>query len=343
MSLYVIPVASDFRPTRFVVGGADDEMDLIRLLIGRAIAAGLQAEVIEAAPGPRSEAQYASPLDPRNGDVWIECAPADGGRDEIDGWGGGLRIDHHQPGDSGYGVAGFEGSSLGQLLRLLLEGGACPHKLGMWDVDDPTVFQFPAGWSDGGGAYGIGWGAHILKGAAYGCPGFHWFAVPPEWEAIGWADHDPVGFSRGGCPRFHPSAARAWLIARAVKAGRGVTEEQVGEALAMIEAAPTLPGYPLVYDLRGIPDLCPATLGADRQPVPGTGGRLGSAAFVAVLALPGRAALNWGAQGIRPAGRHLGLIGATGPDFREILASAGGVEIFGAPGKACGGYVPVAI
>ena len=80
-----------------------------------------------------------------------------------------------------------------------------------------------------------------------------------------------------------------------------------------------------------------------KQPVPGTGGRLGSAAFVAVLALPGRAALNWGAQGIRPAGRHLGLIGDTAalPVAAVLAAVPGIVDPYGAPGKACGGYVPV--
>ena len=366
MSLYVIPVAPDFRPTRFVVGGADDEMDLIRRLLGRAIADGLQAEIVEAAAGPRSEAQYASELNPCNGDVWIECAPAMqaacatcNGHGEVDGnhcpacggegWFAGrrlldfmraTRIDHHQPGDSGYKVAGFEGSSLGQVLRLLLEAGAHPHTLGLWDLDDPTIMGFPVAWSDCGGVYGFGWGVHISEGEAYGCPGFHWFRLPPEWEAIGWADHDPVGFLRGGCTRFPPSVARAWLIARAVKAGRGVTEADVVEALAMIEAAPTLPGFPAAYDLRGIPELCPATMGADRQPVPGTGGRLGSAAFVAVLAMPGKAALNWGAQGIRPQGRHLGLIGDTsGLDGPAILTSVGAVGVYGATGKACGGYV----
>lgn len=337
MSLHVVPVAPVFRPTRFVVGGADDEMGLIRLLILAAIDAGLMAEMVEveAAPSPRSEAQYASALAPCRGDVWIECAPADGGRDEIDGYGGAaLRIDHHQPGDAGYGrpaEESFAASSLGQLIALLLGSGVSPATLGLVPLDigpfgaDPGWQSFPQEW-------GASWG-WIENGVAWACP--------PEWVAVGAADHDPASFASGRVPGWTAAAARAWLIARSVAGGRGVTEGQVVEALAMIEAAPTLPGFPAVYDLRGIPELCPAIRGADGAPVPGTGGRLGSAAFVAVLALPGRAALNWGAQGIRPAGRHLGLIGATGPDFRDVLTAAKAVEAFGAPGKACGGYVPV--
>ena len=282
---------------RFVLGGPDDEMALIRTLILAAIAAGLDAELVEAAAGPRSEAQYASPVEPRAGDVWIECAPAVGGRAAIEA-AGGTRIDHHIPGDPGYGrpvEEAFAASSLGQLVRLLLERGV-------------TVGE-----------------------------------VSPEWIATGAADHDPVAFAGGRIPGWTATQARAWLIARAVAGGRGVTDAQVVEALAMIEAAPTVPGHPLVYDLRGIPELCPATMGADRQPVPGTGGRLGSAAFVAVLALPGRAALNWGAQGIRPAGRHLGLIGDTAalPVAAVLAAVPGIVDPYGAPGKACGGYVSV--
>lgn len=294
---------------RFVLGGPDDEMATIRTLILAAIAAGLDAEIVEAAPGPRSEAQYASAVTPREGDVWIECAPEAAYCPECGGAGwytgrrlldrvGATRIDHHQPGDLGYGrpvEEAFAASSLGQLVRLLVERGV-------------TVGE-----------------------------------ASPEWIATGAADHDPVAFAGGRIPGWTATQARAWLIARAVAGGRGVTDAQVVEALAMIEAAPTLPGFQAVYDLRGIPELCPATMGADRQPVPGTGGRLGSAAFVAVLALPGRAALNWGAQGIRPAGRHLGLIGDTAalPVAAILAAVPGIVDPYGAPGKACGGYAPV--
>jgi hypothetical protein len=253
------------------------------------------------------------------------------------------RIDHHQPGDPGYGVQGFAGSSLGQTLRLLLERGVSPHALGMWDLDDPTINTFPLGWSDCGGPYGFGFGVSIPEGAPYGAPGFHWFKVPPQWEATGLADHDPVGFAGGHYGWWSREAAREFLIARAVAAGRGFTAADVAEALTLIEAAPTLPGFPQVYDLRGIPELTPATLGADRKPVPGTGGRLGDAAFHAVICLPGKAALNWGAQGMRPAGRHIGLIGDTAAlPVTDVLASIPGIQgVYGAPGKACGGYVQV--
>ena len=241
---------------RFILGGADDEMTAISSLIRVAIAAGLKAEIVEAAPGPRSEAQYASTVEPQAGDVWIECAPlpatcppcagrgedaagyqsghcpycgghgALAGRELLDALGI-QRIDHHQPGDPGYGVQGFAGSSLGQTLRLLLERGVSPHALGMWDLDDPTINTFPLGWSDCGGPYGIGFGVNIPEGAPYGVPGFHWFKVPPKWEATGLADHDPVGFAAGHYGRWSRKAAREFLIARAVAGGRGFTAADV--------------------------------------------------------------------------------------------------------------------
>ena len=134
---------------RFVIGGNDDEMDTIVTLIRRAIAAGLDAEIVDAAPGvARSEAQYAqyaSTVPPREGDIWIECAPEAAYCPECGGEGwytgrrlldrvGATRIDHHQPGDPGYGrpvEEAFAASSLGQLLILLLERGVSPQALGM--------------------------------------------------------------------------------------------------------------------------------------------------------------------------------------------------------------------
>jgi hypothetical protein len=357
---------------RFILGGADDEMTAISSLIRVAIAAGLKAEIVEAAPGPRSEAQYASTVEPQAGDVWIECAPlpatcppcagrgedaagyqsghcpycgghgALAGRELLDALGI-QRIDHHQPGDPGYGVEGFAGSSLGQLLRLLLERGVSPQALGLHLVDDPTTYSFPEGWCDAGGPYGYGWGVWRDGSDRFNIHDFLWFRVPPQWEATGLADHDPVGFAGGHHGRWSRKAAREFLIARAVAGGRGFSEADVAEALRLIEAAPTLPGFPAVYDLRTIPELLPATSGADRKPIPGTGGRLGDAAFVAVLCLPGKAALNWGAQGMRPAGRHIGLIGDTAAlPVTDVLASIPGIQgVYGAPGKACGGYVQV--
>ena len=322
-------------PYRIVVGGDDDEMALI---IRIATAVGIP--VVRAHPSDvRGADQYASPVAPEAGDVWIECAPAPRA------FGPYTRIDHHQPGDPGYGVTGFEGSSLGQFLRLLLEAGAHPHTLGMWDLDDPTVYGFDPGWADCGGPYGYGFGMWIKEGEAYGVPGFHWFKVPPQWEATGLADHDPVGFAAGHYGRWDRTAAREFLIARAASGGRGFTAADVAEALRLIEAAPTVPGFPQVYDLRTVPELTPPVVRAG-QPVPGTGGRLGSAAFVAALCLPGKAVLNWGAQGDVPGkGRHLGLIGNTaGFDPLAVLAAVEGiVGIYGAPRKACGGYLPAVV
>lgn len=328
-----------------MLGGMDAEMSIIKQLVMAAITdGGLTAELVLASAWRRGEAQYQSELDVRAGDVWVECAPADGGRAEVD-TSFSRRIDHHQPGDSGYGLlpeAAFEASALCQVLRLLLSLGVCPHVLGLHDVDDPAVQDFPFGFSYTG-IYGYGWGKQVEEGEAYGKPGFHWFQVPQQWVLTGALDHDPVTACRGG--RWgYPSEVRKFLLDRALAEGQDVSAADLEEALRMIEAAPVLPGHPTVYDLRGVPELTPAERDAARQVVLGTGGRLGAAAFHAVVScLPGHTALNWGEQGHRPQGRHLGLIGDTSKlDVRAVLEAVGAIGVYGAPGKACGGYIPPA-
>jgi hypothetical protein len=111
--------------TRVVLGAGDPEMAACAAL---ARTHGL--EVIQAqAPNQTGALAPVSPFNaynatqpaPQAGDIWIEAAPADGGKPAVRGMGGEI-VDHHQPGDSGFGV-GPEGaisaSSLGQLAALL--------------------------------------------------------------------------------------------------------------------------------------------------------------------------------------------------------------------------------
>jgi hypothetical protein len=69
--------------------------------------------------GPARDA-YRSTIVPVAGDIWIECAPAVGGKAAITA-AGGVWIDHHFPGDPGYGAdptCAVGASSIGQLADL---------------------------------------------------------------------------------------------------------------------------------------------------------------------------------------------------------------------------------
>lgn len=110
---------------RAVLGAMDREMAAIK-----ALCEGAGVEVVQAATlgpdgsltpvGGQTTYQATSP-EPQAGDIWVECAPAQGGKSAL-ARAGALLVDHHEPGDFGHGrspVTAFEASSLGQILALL--------------------------------------------------------------------------------------------------------------------------------------------------------------------------------------------------------------------------------
>lgn len=356
---------------RVVLGAPDPEMAAILTLLGT-----LDIPVVCAIPGapddwrtdyapgavPRPWAReagrtaYRSDIEPEAGDVWIECAPTEGpsSRSPTGRCGGkagilaagGTVIDHHFPGDPGFGVlryvdvgaghpalctSAFEASSIGQLVALLAAAGRLPWPtLGM---DTPAEDAIP------GALWRLGSGWAVTVPSNEGCALFA--VVPSSLVMSGEADHSLAAFVRGACSTPEADAC-AWLVARLPEATRDILRE----ARDALHAAPRVIACYVpdghgdtelrtVADLRGFPSLAP-------------GGRLGDALVPAAM-LAGAAYVGWGAQGVTAQGRHLGFGGggegsAIGVyDFRPMLADLGCVGVYGDPARGVGGgYVPVA-
>ena len=106
--------------TTFVIGGHDSEMVQIESILidnGYTI---VRAEK-DGKRVRRHEAYDADYPKPRYDQVWIECSHHDYSKKEMKSLGIEI-LDHHHPGDSGYGKSPleyFEASSIGQLHKLL--------------------------------------------------------------------------------------------------------------------------------------------------------------------------------------------------------------------------------
>jgi len=183
-----------------------------------------------------------------------------------EGW---VRIDHHRPGDPGYGRPPDEflsASSIGQVIRALARLGAIPSS---WR-------RMSAGWAapltpqyaeDGTPVdyVGVPW----LRPAAGGGDAWdividaHTFArVPHEMVLAAAADHCLAAAYRGECPGVDPDALMRWRVeTRAAFQGRTVEEvlADVERARELLEDAPNerLAHGVYVADMRGqsIPEL----------------------------------------------------------------------------------------
>jgi hypothetical protein len=188
--------------------------------------------------------------------ILVECVDGDdlSPRDRV------IRIDHHRPGDPGYGLPPSDflrGSSLGQIVARLAQQGALPddwHRTrsenfpicrpgqigagsfsdaGLWAVglpDDPPVI----GEDVGGHPVSAGW----LKAV-----------IPEQVIIMAAADHCLGSAYKGECPGVDPEALLAWrMVSRAAFQGRAVAEVEAETAAARqaLRAAPMLlvPKYP---------------------------------------------------------------------------------------------------
>lgn len=196
----------------------------------------------------------------------VECAPAvlvGSPFDGIDWTGAAVKIDHHRPGDPGYGRPPeefFGASSIGQVLSVLRRHGPAFFDAGEWIT------------CDGGEPRDVG-------GFIIGMP--YADTVPQEVVLAAAADHCLAAAYRGECPGVDPDALMQWRAeTRAAHLGRSVDElladvERAREALraaALVELSGPLaceyhgatyePGcgacaHAVVHDLRGrdVPEL----------------------------------------------------------------------------------------
>ena len=105
---------------RIVLGSMDPEMEAIRSLCDRCGVASVVAQ--SGGRGCIPPTAYLVDVPSlREGDVWVECLPRGLSSGSI-AEGGAKRVDHHRPGDPGFGVPvedAVKASSLGQMAELL--------------------------------------------------------------------------------------------------------------------------------------------------------------------------------------------------------------------------------
>lgn len=218
-------------------------------------------------------------------------------------------VDHHRPGDPGYGRPPAEflaGSSLGQVISVLARLGRLP----VWElatIDSPALAAGDLGWEeDGGWQVGLS-GARAAR-------------IPDDLVLAAAADHCLAAAYRGRCPGIRPGVLRAWRIwTRADYQGRSMAEVErdVRRAEARLLAAPRVQvGEEWAQDMR-----------------PGRGAPCGAHG----PSCPGEEDGCWGDVPELPeAAAFLGLpflaIPRPGPDGRRKLvlqaASAAAVEAF---------------
>jgi len=175
-------------------------------------------------------------------------------------------IDHHRPGDPGYGLEParyMEASSIGQLLLLLAKEGAMARYLppevreGIEALVHHDYAMMPSSYPEDP----IYWWADPNVG------GLQWIYSDDEWDGnvMGYwprdevrlaaaADHCLGAAYRGQCPGVDPDALEAWRIkTRAAFQGRDEVDvrRDVEAAKAALQEAPKFGGHP-VADLRKV-------------------------------------------------------------------------------------------
>ena len=256
----------NIQPSQWVLGASDPEMALIERILRDSRQVVAHAEI--AGRRVRGEEMYRCDL-VSGPALYVECAPAGAPAD----------IDHHRPGDRGFGrppAEFLEASSVGQVLerlaatRRLTETQA--KKAGWRQVRRAPRPELGGGWFEN--ALPIGGDLLHGNGDYTGCPWVGWFAPPREILLTAAADHCLGAAYRGECPGVDPADLRAFRVAeRAAFQGRTVeeVESDITATLAAMEAAPRIvvrtytcarhrigpeyAGYPCISELEdGCPD-----------------------------------------------------------------------------------------
>lgn len=256
----------------WILGAPDPEMESIEALLREC------GETVRHATAPSGErirpGQYGAPI--HIGDATtvytVECDPPlacgepedepDAGQVTIDGRRymaarrcvevSVIRIDHHCPGDPGYGRPPSEflaASSIGQVIAelalahaLRLDWAPCYHRQPYgWQSQAP---QFEPYYGCGHTRGRLGWVGSPARWAV-GYPAAHTDAIyiPAEIVLIAAADHCLGAAYRGECPGVDPDALMRWRAeSRARFQGRPVAEvlADVERAQAALRAAPEL-------------------------------------------------------------------------------------------------------
>jgi len=190
----------------------------------------------------------------------VECAPAVLVGSDVDGidWAGvAIKIDHHRPGDPGYGRPPAEflsASSIGQVIAELARLGRLPewpsactvpgdgagaYVLHAW-APDPALWDEDLGEWRGGDTPPPSWTVSVqsddIRAAIYRI-------IPPPYIFAAAADHCLAAAYRGECPGVDPDALMRWRVEqRAAHQGRSVEDvlADVELARAALREAPRI-------------------------------------------------------------------------------------------------------
>lgn len=234
----------------WILGASDTEMNLIENLLwvyGESVIYATD----ESGQRVHQDNAYRCPIPevPAGSTVYaVECI------DTLpEGW---VRIDHHRPGDPGYGqppINFFPASSIGQVIAELTRNGIIPKSWRRMSARyaAPLTPQY----TEDGDAWGIAIAQTFAR-------------VPHEIVLAAAADHCLAAAYRGECPGVDPDELLHWRIkTRAAFQGRSEKEllADVYEALDLLEDAPNerLAYAIYVADMRGyghIPELPEAAM-----------------------------------------------------------------------------------
>src|SRR6266511_1112226 len=231
----------------FILGASDPEMAAIENLLRDCGQMQIQAVV----DGQRVHPGFAETMTSGATLVFVEC-----GADPLPE--GSIRVDHHRPGDPGYGrppAEYWEASSIGQIFQLIAAlGGDLSNPLTRCSgvrhyCLSPSMAEKERS-------------AFLGDGEPFAGEVRKWFAIPAEsLMMIAAADHCLAAAYRGQCPGVDPQALRAWRIeSRAEFQGRSkeALTADIERAEAALRAAPRIEISGIeIADLRGpaIPEL----------------------------------------------------------------------------------------
>lgn len=192
----------------------------------------------------------------------VECAPAvlvGSAIDGIDWAGAAITIDHHRPGDPGYGRPPSEflpASSIGQVIEHLarvvpLGWETIPGPSWPWDPGTYELFDARRRvWRSDPGVYATGSGEWDWAFSfAVGC----WYIVPKDLVLAAAADHCLAAAYRGECPGVDPDELMKWRAETRAKHQKRPVEDilaDVERARKALREAPRIDLAGAVRDMR---------------------------------------------------------------------------------------------
>lgn len=249
----------------WILGAPDPEMEMIEKLLrecGESVAHA-HARGARVHPGTAYRGEYVEyvthcGLAGTPGETWylVECdLPIPDGAEKV-------VIDHHRPGDPGYGRPPsefLEASSIGQVIAELARLGRLPWEpVGCGSYDDPVGCErgslLPWYPHPGGGRVedlplsSAEWQVCIVApgetGGDWGADPSDWAVVPRELVLVAAADHCLGAAYRGECPGVDPDDLMQWRVeTRAAHQGRSVDDVLADVELARraLRDAPMVP------------------------------------------------------------------------------------------------------